>query len=286
MAVHGAASQAVAYILGSAQDGGVPQIGCRCERCEYARSDARLVRFPASVAIFSRKGKLLLIDATPSLPQQLDLLRELVPSSGKMLPDIILLTHAHIGHYSGLMFLGRGVASSRELPVYCTSGMRVFLESNKPFKYLTERRELRIIEFQKQQPIAFEEGLSITPVEVPHRNEDADTVAFLVKSDRSLFYAPDFDHYTETIDCHVRNSDISIVDGCFWSRQELPDRPFESIPHPTIAESMNRFKGCGKKIVFTHVNHTNPVLNRDSYLQSELGRRGFRLATEGMDIPI
>ena len=278
--------QAFARILGSAQDGGVPQVGCHCERCQYARANTAHVRFPASLSVVGRSGKLLLIDATPSLPQQLDLVRDLLPSKKTLLPDAVLLSHAHIGHYTGLMFFDKEVASTRAIPVYCTPAMRLFLESNKPYSYLVERDEIRIIELQKSKQVLFYEDLSITPIEVPHRNEDADTLSFLIKSRRTLFYAPDFDHYTETIDNCVRSSDISVLDGCFWSWQELSDRLFEAIPHPPISETMERFKSYANRIVFTHMNHTNPVLNPDGRLRSELEKNGFRLAREGMDIPI
>jgi pyrroloquinoline quinone biosynthesis protein B len=279
-------NKVIARILGSAQDGGVPQVGCLCERCQWARMDTAHARFPASLAIVGKSGRLLLIDATPSLPQQLDLVRDLFPSDKRLLPDSVLLSHAHIGHYSGLMFFGKEVASTKAIPVYCTSAMKHFLESNKPFSYLIERNEIRIKELEKSKTILFDEDLNITPIEVPHRNEDADTLSFLIRSGRTLFYAPDFDHYTETIDRCVRSSDISVLDGCFWSWQEVSDRSYETILHPPIVETLERFKGLKNRIVFTHMNHTNPILNRDGRLRSELEKNGFRLAREGMDIPI
>lgn len=276
----------VARILGSAQDGGVPQVGCNCERCRFARMNATHVRFPASLAVVGKNGSFRLVDATPSLSRQLDLVRDLLPSDKRLLPDIVFVSHAHIGHYSGLMFFGKEVASTKAMPVHCTSAMRLFLESNKPFSYLVKRNEISIKELEKGKATLYDEDFSVTPVEVPHRNEDADTLSFLIKSDKTLFYAPDFDHYTDTIDQCVRNSDVSVLDGCFWSRGELPGRSYETIPHPFMLETMERFEELGNRIVFTHMNHTNPVLNRDGRLRSELETKGFRLAREGMDIPI
>jgi pyrroloquinoline quinone biosynthesis protein B len=102
--------QVVARILGSAQDGGVPQVGCRCERCNHARMNAEHVRFPASLAIVGKSGRLLLIDVTQNLSQQLDLIRDLLPSGKNLLPAAVLLSHAHVGHYAGLLFFGKEVA--------------------------------------------------------------------------------------------------------------------------------------------------------------------------------
>jgi len=274
----------IARIIGSAQDGGVPQIGCRCTRCDYARTNPEHTRYPASLAIVRPSGKVLVVDVTPSLPRQLDLLRGLPPSRDKVLPDAVLLTHAHVGHYAGLIFFGREVASTKGLPVYCTPRMRHFLESNKPYRYLVERGEIHIKDLKCGETLIYDGALRIIPVEVPHRNEDAETLAFMVKSKRSLFYAPDFDNYTETIDRCIRDSDISMLDGSFWSPEELVDRVFDEIPHPTIMESRERLRGYENRIIFTHMNHTNPVLDRNGLLRAELEKQGFRIAKEGLDI--
>jgi len=201
-----------------------------------------------------------------------------------MLPDAVLLTHAHIGHYAGLIFFGKEVASTRKLPVYCTQQMRIFLESNKPYSYLIKRGEIAITDLKCGEALTYDGALHITPVEVPHRNEDTETLAFMIKSKRSLFYAPDFDRYTEAIDRCVRDSDTSILDGCFWSREEILDRAFDEIPHPTMMESRERLRGYEDRIIFTHINHTNPVLNRDGLHRAELEKQGFRIASERLDI--
>jgi len=276
--------ETIARIIGSAQDGGVPQIGCCCERCNYARTNIEHTRYPASLAIVNPSGKLLLIDVTPSLSQQLDLLQDLLPSRRSMFPDVVLLTHARVGHYAGLIFFGKEVASSKELPVYCTQQMRRFLESNKPYSYLIERGEIAITDLKYAEALTYDGTLRVTPVEVPHRSEDTETLAFMIKSRRGLFYAPDFDRYTETIDRCVRDSDISILDGCFWSREELPGRVFDEIPHPTIMESRERLRGYEDRVIFTHMNHTNPILNQSGLLRVELEKQGFRIAKEGLDI--
>jgi pyrroloquinoline quinone biosynthesis protein B len=262
----------------------VPQVGCSCERCTYAKTGIEHIRYPASLAIVSPSGKLLLIDATPSLPQQLDLLWDLLPSRRNRLPDAVLLTHAHVGHYAGLIFFGKEIASTKELPVYCARQMRRFLESNKPYRYLIERGEITINDLKRGETLTFDGTLHITPVEVPHRNEDAETLAFVIRSEKNLFYAPDFDRYTETIDRCVRDSDISMLDGCFWSEEELLGRVYDEIPHPTIMESRKRLRGYEDRVIFTHMNHTNPVLNRDGLCRTELEKQGFRIAREKLDI--
>src|SRR5215470_536980 len=95
-------SSVEAVVLGVAQDGGVPHLGCRQALCVEARRDPSKRRLVAALGLIDpASGKRFLIDATPDFPAQVELL-------GGM-PDAILLTHAHIGHYLGLAQLGREV---------------------------------------------------------------------------------------------------------------------------------------------------------------------------------
>ena len=55
-----------------------------------------------------------MIDATPDFPKQFEIL---TGNDQKQLKGIFL-THAHIGHYSGLIHLGREVMGSNAIPVY------------------------------------------------------------------------------------------------------------------------------------------------------------------------
>src|SRR6266545_2731106 len=78
-----------AVILGIAQDGGVPHLGCRQKLCVEARRDPAKRRRVASLGLVDEgSGKRFVIDATPDFPSQVETL-------GGM-PDGILLTHAHI----------------------------------------------------------------------------------------------------------------------------------------------------------------------------------------------
>ena len=79
-----------------------------------ARRDPSLRRRVASLGLVDpAAGKRFLIDATPDFADQMERLGGL--------PDGILLTHAHIGHYLGLAQLGREVLDARRVPVYATA---------------------------------------------------------------------------------------------------------------------------------------------------------------------
>lgn len=57
------------------------------------------------------------------------------------------------------------------------------------------------------------------------------------------------------------------------------------IPHPFVVESMARFAELPAaeraKIVFIHLNHTNPLLDPGSEETAEVERAGFRVAQTG-----
>ncbi|HEX8154507.1 MAG TPA: hypothetical protein VF698_15340 [Thermoanaerobaculia bacterium] len=92
----GASVPASAYVevLGIAQDGGYPQAGCTRPDCVDAWRRPAKRRLVASLAIVDPQShELWIVDATPDFPEQWQ------RAGGRPLTGI-LLTHAHIGHYS------------------------------------------------------------------------------------------------------------------------------------------------------------------------------------------
>src|SRR5262249_54060108 len=105
-------------VLGIAQDGGIPQLGCDDPVCVQIRNGQRKRERVASIGLVNPTlKKAYLIDATPDFVSQVDSL------TGGRLPDAIFLTHAHIGHYTGLMFLGRESVDAKQVPVWGTDRM-------------------------------------------------------------------------------------------------------------------------------------------------------------------
>jgi phosphoribosyl 1,2-cyclic phosphodiesterase len=92
-------------VLGVAQDAGVPQMGCETPFCVRARQDAKLRRMVSSIAVVDPdSGSRWIFDATPDLPEQFEMLKSITGDRSNRI-DGIFLTHAHIGHYTGLMYL-------------------------------------------------------------------------------------------------------------------------------------------------------------------------------------
>ena len=92
--------------------------------------------------------------------------------------DFVLLTHAHMGHYAGLIHFGREAANTSTLPVWCTARMAQFLRGNAPWDQLIQLKNLELNEViwapsapKRAQTIKPWKGLTIRMIPVPHRGE-------------------------------------------------------------------------------------------------------------------
>jgi len=289
----------IVRVLGSVQDGGFPHAGCYRECCERARRDPAQRRLVASLGVvIPASGDRFLIDATPDLRPQLDALRgdgaDAAGRSRRKPIDGLLLTHAHIGHYLGLAFFGFEAMHTERVPVYCTPELAEFLASNAPWDQLVRLDEIALQEISDNQTVRLHDSLSVTMVPVPHRDEYADTVGFVLRGpERSLLYVPDTDSWeawdpplTELLD----GIDIAILDGTFFSPGELPGRDMASIGHPLIERSLELLGPMvesGKlKVYFTHLNHSNPALDPNSEALATIRDRGFDVVREGQEFPL
>ena len=278
-------------VLGIAQDAGLPQAGCRLRCCAKARRDPSRRRHAACAAVVSgRQGARWLVDATPDFREQLSLLDHIAPGS----LDGIFLTHGHVGHYTGLLQIGREVMNARGLPVYAMPRMAGFLRDNAPWEFLFRNRNARLRPLRNGAPVKFPDGLSITPLSVPHRAEYTETVAFRVAGPRrSALWLPDIDRWDlwpTRLEEAIASVDAAWLDATFFSLDELPSRPAAEVPHPTLAETLERLSSLPAreraKVRFVHLNHTNPAHDPRSREGRLVKARGFRVATEGEVFPL
>ena len=297
--------------VGTVQDGGLPHAACTCERCELARDDPRHRRWIASLAVVvpgaadddPAAAEVYLIDATPDVREQLDRLRDVRAAVAGVRPsgrvdrspvDGVLLTHAHIGHYLGLAFFGFEAVHTRGLPVFCTPAMAAYLRRNGPWSQLVEIGNVEPREVAPGESFELGAGVRATAVAVPHRDELSDTVGFLLQGPRrSLLYVPDTDAW-EAWDPplveRLRGVDVAILDGSFYSTDELPGRAVSSIGHPLVTRSMDLLEPLVRsgavEVYFTHMNHSNPVLGPASAARREVEERGFHVLAEGQEIAL
>jgi pyrroloquinoline quinone biosynthesis protein B len=281
-------------VLGSAQDGGVPHAACSCTRCAQALRDPEFVRHAASLAVVTGDGKPWLIDASPDLPRQLA--RIAAPRDGKVdrTPLAgVFLTHAHIGHYLGLAHLGFEVAHARGVPVFATPAMCTFLEANGPWDQLVRFDNIDLRPTPPGTAVELPGGVRVTAIPVPHRDEYADTVAYRIEGPgATVLYVPDtdaWDAWNPSLESRLEGVDVALLDATFHSLDELPGRKIEDVKHPLMTTTMDRLQARvdgGLRVVFTHLNHTNPAVDPDSAAARSVRARGFEIARDGDRIPL
>ena len=269
-------------ILGTLQDGGSPHLGCEKKCCNNLQTEEMNVRKVTSLAIHLPKAqKVFLVEATPDITDQWKLLEKA--------PDGIFLTHAHVGHYSGLLHLGREVLNAQKIPVYVMPRFYNFLMTNGPWSQLVELENIVLSPLQNAAEVHFAENLIITPLQVPHRDEFSETVGFHIKGpQKSALFIPDIDKWSiweKDIVSLVSSVDYAFIDATFYSGDELPHRSIEEVPHPLVIETLSLFKNQSlstkNKIYFIHMNHTNPLLDKGSKATETVLKKGFNIAQPG-----
>lgn len=277
-------------VLGIAQDAGYPQAGCQKSCCQK-HYDGHLPKQKVSCIsiVDTASQSYWIIDATPDFKEQLQFLEE--SYSGYNLQGIFL-THAHVGHYTGLMHLGREIMGADNIPVYAMPKMKSFLENNGPWSQLVTLDNIDIIEMKDEEVINLNDRISINPFIVPHRDEFSETVGFKIKgSNKSALFIPDIDKWekwSKDINEEIKSVDHALLDGSFFKNGEIPGRDMSLIPHPFMEESISLFEKLNEdersKISFIHFNHTNPVIDTKSAAYSEVVNNNMRVAHEGMTI--
>ena len=296
------------YIIGSGQDGGLPQVGSRMVADMNARVDPLAVRLGPSICVVddgpfadASGSRCFLVDVSPDIKEQENRLLKLPAYAARTARnpfDGVLLTHAHMGHYAGLVHFGREGANCSKLPVWCTEKMAGFLSANAPWEQLVSlgNIELRPVGATLASPASVEviprtgqaPPLQIRLIPVPHRGEYTDTVGISINE--TLLYVPDIDNWDAWPAAReeVSKHKISLLDATFYSRDELPGRDLSEISHPFITDTLKKFGDLteGRRIILTHFNHSNPVCDPGSAEARAVQDAGFELAQEMMAVPL
>lgn len=280
-------------ILGAGQDAGAPQIG---NPSDPAWNDPSLRLFATSAALVDRLvGDRYLFEATPHITDQLQILDTIVHSEWPgMSVSGIFITHAHMGHYGGLMFAGFEAANANDIPVHAMPRLTEYLSSNGPWDQLVRYDNIELNPLEERTPTALiGERITVTPYTVPHRDEYSETVGFVIDTPgQSVLFLPDLDSFDEwesehgiVIEDMIARVDYAFLDATFYDDNELPGRDMGAIPHPRVAASMDRFDALPEaersKVWFIHYNHTNPVRFEDSSETLTVLERGYKIARRG-----
>lgn len=276
-------------VAGIAQDAGFPQADCNKACCKSAWLNTQERELVSCLAIVDQGSKRYwLIDATPDIKDQMQLVKEQFEDPEMSLAGV-LITHAHIGHYTGLMHLGREVIGAKEVPVYAMPKMKDFLENNGPWSQLVNLKNIVIQPIQTDTVYRLNDQFSFSSFKVPHRDEFSETVGFRIKGkNKSVLFIPDIDKWQKwdrSIVNEVGRVDYAFLDGTFFENGEIPGRDMSEIPHPFIMESMETFSDLPimekEKIHFIHLNHTNPALQHNSEARRKIKANNFNLAQMG-----
>ena len=272
-------------ILGVVQDGGFPHLGNNKTCCENIKQD----KYVTSLMLMNNENnESFLFDASPDINKQLNFMGDRIKKDLKG----IFLTHAHIGHYTGLMYFGREALNSKLVNVYAMPRMKKFLEENGPWSQLVSLQNISIIELRNESKISIDSNVIVQPVEVPHRAEFSETVGYKIYGpNKTALFIPDIDKWylwEKSIIDEIKQVDYAIIDATFYDSKEVNYRDISEIPHPFVTESMDLFDSIDikekNKIYFIHLNHTNPLINKDSDQYKLVRSKGYNVAEEGMKL--
>lgn len=271
-------------VLGIAQDAGYPQADCKKDCCRPVWAGEASGKMVSCVGLVDpTSDQAWMLDATPDFKDQLQALQEEAPLAG------IFLTHAHIGHYTGLMHLGREVMGAKEVPVYAMPKMAQFLTENGPWSQLVSLQNISLQPLKADSSFRLTQDLQIRPLLVPHRDEFSETVGYeIIGPAKKAIFIPDIDKWEKwdrDINTVVEQVDYALLDGSFYQEGEIPGRDMSQIPHPFVAETMARFDQLPvkerAKVHFIHLNHTNPLIwSADT--RTKVQEKHYRIAEEGM----
>jgi len=279
-------------VLGVAQDAGYPQVGASQEFTAVELGLRTRQKVVALGIVDEAAQQKFLVEATPDLPAQLAALNAYWPTPGTV-PTGIFLTHGHIGHYAGLMYLGREGLGASQVPVYAMPRMADFLVKNAPWSQLVALHNIELRPLAAGQPLALNPRLRITPFGVPHRDEFTETVGFAIQgAHKKAVFIPDidkWDKWPQSLPDLIKQADYVLLDATFYRNGEIA-RDMAEVPHPFVEETLRRLAPLPPreraKVYFIHLNHTNPLLNPDSPERREVLRLGFKVAEEGLELEL
>ena len=278
------------YILGNTQDAGLPHIGCQHPFCED-NFNVYEEHYTTSIAVVnSDLKKYILFEATPDITFQLNNLKKNIFDEF-LLPESIYITHAHIGHYTGLMYFGREALGAKELMVRVLPRMSNFLQNNGPWSQLVDIKNIKIKEINFESSTNELNNITVTPIQVPHRDEYSETAGYIIKGkNKKALFIPDIDKWEKwdrDLSQLAKEFDFLLIDATFYDSKEI-NRDISEIPHPLVTETIDLLSGLNienrSKVYFIHMNHTNMMLDPDSDLSKLVTSKGFNIARLGQKL--
>jgi pyrroloquinoline quinone biosynthesis protein B len=307
-------------ILGSAAGGGFPQWNCSCANCHRLRSGSLRgsARTQTQIA-FSPDSKIwFLVGASPDLRTQILATSELAPDDQAPSRSPIagvFLPSADVDSIMGLLHL----REFQSFFVFSTAALqRILKKENRIFGVL-ERSDppvqWRILSSKGRLGCHLSESPGEAPAFVCATIPLGDTYPDYVSTEvsrtlptdeatigfsfehrgKSLFIAPSLSGRNQEWTKHAASADVVLVDGTFWSDDELVHtgrssktaRDMGHLPISGPGGLLEQFPRSSRgRRVLIHVNNTNPILDEDSPEHRAVLDAGFEIAYDGMELEL
>ncbi len=274
-------------VLGTVQDAGSPHIACKKDCCKDLFKNPDPSRKVVSLGLIDHDNKeTFLFEATPDITTQIKGLTQ-TANFGKEVPDGVFLTHAHIGHYAGLMYFGKEAMNAKQVRTYVMPRFKSYLANNGPWSQLVNDKNINLTQIIGDSAMWINSNLLVMALQVPHRDEYSETVGYIINGpNKAVLFIPDIDKWSKwkvNILKLIDRVDYAFLDATFFDGEEINNRDISEIPHPFVIESMELFSNLDantkEKIHFIHFNHTNPLLNKESDEHKLVKRLGFNIAS-------
>ncbi len=299
----------IVTVLGSAAGGGVPQWNCTCANCTAARA-GRLPRRTQSGVAIGVGDRTLLLNCSPDIGMQIEATPTLQPHALRGTPiSGMLFTDANVDHLGGLAtlrqsgdhtFTLRSSAVVREI----AAAQPAFAPfARTPHRWLAVAPGAACGRTDENDPVGAE--LRVRAVAVPgltpgydgRRSVPGAVTAYAiadVASGAKMLFAPVFADLDDGLRSEIERVDVAFLDGSFFSDDELAAlglmrkraRELGHLPAGGPGGTLERLAGVRTRIIFTHLNNSNPMLDPSSEAYARIDEFGAEIAFDGMSITL